>query len=226
MQKKHLSLVVLLLATVVLISGCGKKTGNPPVAENNSVNNQSQEQNQAQVNNQATETVNPSGSYSINELFAINKPMKCSWKDSVAKGDVTNIIYINGKKFYQDVTMGDIGHSFSIFDGEYLYIWNDFNSAASKMKNTQTETGNETKKDSAGLDQKKDFVCESWVADDSIFTPPSDKTFKDVTEEMGQAVQSLNNGGSEKINNQICDACKNAPTPELKAKCLGGTKCD
>jgi hypothetical protein len=227
MQKKHLSLAVLLLATVVLISGCGKKTGNPPVAENNSVNNQSQEQNQAQVNNQATETINPSGSYTVNELFAMNKPMKCTWKESATGDkDVTNIIYINNKKFYQDVTMGEIGHSFTVYNGDYLYIWNDFNDAASKIKETNATTGTEPKENSAGLDQKKDFICESWAADDSVFTPPSDKNFKDVTTEMNQAVQNLNNGGSEKINKQICDSCKNAPTQELRDSCMGDIKCD
>jgi hypothetical protein len=239
MPKKHLSLAILLFATVT-ISGCGiranKKT-TPSINEQNQeqTQNQAQEQtqDQAQVqdqaNSQANEAVNPSGSYSINELFSMNRPMKCTWKESVAKGDVTNIMLIHGKQFYQDVTMSDIGHSFTIFNGEYLYIWNDFNDSASKMKNTQATTGikpeQEKTKDNAGLDQKKDFACESWVADDSVFTPPSDKNFKDVTEEMNQAVQGLNNGGLEKAKQQMCDLCKKAPTQELRDKCSADSQC-
>lgn len=235
MQKKHYFLVLLLIATTILVGGCFKKKNKPIAAVNNTVNNpvvnQNQEQNtnenQNQANTQTNETMDPSGQYSINELFAFNKPMKCSWKESVTgDSDVTNIIYLNDKKFYQDVTMGDIGHSYAIYDEEYLYIWNSFNDMASKMKNTGATTGTEPKKDSAGLDQKKDFICESWIPDNSVFIPPSDKNFKDVTEEMNQAVQDLNSGGAERINKQICDQCKKAPTPELQAQCLGEIKCE
>jgi hypothetical protein len=241
MQKKHLSLAVLLIAISIIFCGCGIKKASQPKSENNALSTQSQEQtpaqeqaqnlaqNQNQTNNQTNETVNPSGSYSINELFSMNRPMKCTWKESVAEGDVTNIILIHGKQFYQDVTMGDIGHSFTIFNGEYLYIWNDFNDMASKMKNTGATTGikpeQEKAKSNAGLDQKKDFVCEGWVADDSVFTPPSDKNFKDVTEEMNQAVQELNNGGLEKAKQQMCDLCKKAPTQELRDKCSADSQC-
>ena len=229
MLKKHLSLAVLLLITVVLISGCGNKTINQPASVNNATSNQNQAQNLGEnpANSRANETINPSGQYSINELFAFNKSMKCSWKENATGDkDVTNIMYINGKKLYQDVTMGDIGHSYMIYEGDYLYIWNSFNDSASKMKNTQATTGIEPKKDSAGLDQKKDFVCESWVADNSIFTPPADKNFKDVTEEMNQAVQEMGSGGLEKSKQMICDSCKNAPTQELRDKCMGDIKCD
>jgi hypothetical protein len=94
-------------------------------------------QDQVKENNPTGDIVNPSGEYTINELLTMNKPLKCTWKDSAAGDkDVSNIIYINGKKFYQDVTMGDIGHSFTVSDGDYLYIWNDFNDMASKIKNT------------------------------------------------------------------------------------------
>jgi hypothetical protein len=222
MQRKYYLMTVLLVATTVLISGCGKKTANQPAAVNNQIDNQ-QNANQDQANG----TVSPSGQYSINELFAMNKPIKCTWKESATgKSDVTNIIYLNDKKFYQDVTMGDIGHSFTIFDKEYLYIWNDFNDVASKMKETNATTGNQPNKNSAGMEQKKDFICENWVADNSFFIPPQNKNFKDVTEEMTQAVQEMNGEGAKNTTQMICDACKNAPTPELKAKCLGDTKCD
>jgi len=225
MRKKVLGLAVLLLASAVLVSGCGKKSGNQFVATNNATNNQNQEQNQN--NNQAGGTVNPSGEYSINELLTMNQPLKCSWKESVTNGgDVTNIIYINGKKFYQDVTMGDVGHAYTISDGEYLYIWNDFSGAASKMKFTELETNTQSPQTpgTAGLDQKRDFVCENWLADNSIFIPPQDKNFQDITEEMGQAVQDLKEN-SEEYKQQACDLCQKAPSQELIDNCLKNMQC-
>jgi hypothetical protein len=224
MSKKHLNLVILLLLTTILVSGCGKKPNIQPVAVNNAINNQNQN------GSQSNETVNPSGSYSINELFTMNRPLKCAWKENATgDNDVTNIMYLNGKKFYQDITMGDIGHSYTIYDGEYLYIWNSFNDMASKMKNTGTKTGleqNQDKaKDSVGLEQKKDFVCENWSADNSLFIPPQNKNFKDVTTEMNQAVQEMGNGGLEKAKQQMCDLCQGAPTQEIKDKCLLDAQC-
>jgi len=227
MRKKNLGLAVLLLIAAVLISGCLKKSGDKSAGENNEKNNQNQEQNQGQVNSQANEIVNANGSYSINELFNMKRPMKCTWKESAAgDSDVTNIMYINGKKFYQDVTMGDIGHSYSIFDGVYLYIWSDFNNVATKMKNTDATTANNSGQGNTGMDQKKDFVCENWAAENSIFNPPKDRTFKDATEEINEAFEGLNEDRLDNMNQQICDMCKDAPTQELKDKCLGETKCD
>lgn len=227
MQKRKLGLIVFLLIAPLLFSGCIKKADKKSATVNNATNNQNQEQNQNQANTQSNDTVSPNGSYSVNELFAMNRPMKCTWKESATGDkDVTNIIYINRKKFYQDVTMGDLGHSFMIYDGEYLYIWNDFNNMASKMKDTKATTGIEPKKDSAGLDQKKDFICENWVADNSFFIPPTDKNFKDVTEEMNQAVQEMGSGGLEKSKQQTCDLCQKAPSQELREKCLGDIQCD
>jgi hypothetical protein len=121
--------------------------------------------------------------------------------------------------------MGDIGHAYTINDGEYLYIWNDFNGAASKIKNTGAKTDIKPGQETVGLDQKKDFVCESWSADASIFNPPQGKNFQDVTEEMNQAFQGMDEGSLKKAKQQVCDSCQNAPTQELKDACLKNAQC-
>ena len=228
MKTKPLALAVLLLATAILISGCGNKPAVQSGAQNNAVTNQSQNQNQG--GNQAAEQINPSGSYSINELFTMNKPMKCTWKESLNQGaEVTNILYLKGKKFYQDVTMGDLGHAYTLSDGEYFYMWNDFNTVATKFKNTEikatTEAGAEKTNDSAGLEQKRDFLCENWSADDSLFIPPQDKNFKDMTEEMTQATQQMKETGVENAKKQMCDLCQKAPDQKTKDDCLKNAGC-
>jgi hypothetical protein len=216
MKKIYLGLGVVVIAGATLAGVFWKKSDNKLAGTS---------QGQNQTNNQTAESVNPSGSYSINELFNMKRPIKCTWKESATGDkDVTNIIYINGKKFYQDVTMGDVGHVYTISDGVYLYIWNDFSGAASKMKIAETETGINAKQESAGMDQKKDFVCENWSADNSVFNLPSGKTFKDVTEEMTEAVQDLQEN-SEEYKQQACDACKNAPSQELIDQCFESMQC-
>jgi len=223
-MKIALGLAVFVVIGAVLFGVYGKKLTNQPGAVN-------QVQNQNQVTSQASETVNPSGEYTINELLTMNKPLKCAWKESATGDkDVTNIIYISGKKFYQDVTMSDIGHSFTISDGDYLYIWNDFNDMASKMKYSQIKTspvpGQGKTPGASGQEQKRDFICEKWSVDNSVFSPPNDKNFKDVTEEMTQAVQEIGNGGLENSKQQLCDMCRNAPSQELIDKCLENAQCN
>jgi len=226
MKTKHLALAVLLLATAILISGCGNKPVVQTGVQNNAVTNQNQNQN----TNPAAELINPSGSYSINELFTMNKPLKCTWKQSLEQGaEVTNTLYLNGKKFYQDVTMGDIGHAYTISDGEYIYTWNDFSPTASKFKITPpkpgAEAGQGNTNDSAGLEQKRDFVCANWSVDDSLLTPPKDKNFQDQTQAMTQPTEQPKQTGLEDAKKRMCDLCQSAPDQKTKDDCLKNAGC-
>jgi hypothetical protein len=216
MKINKMVVVSLLLTAILTLSGCTK------------VQNQGEEP--KKVETKSAEVVNPSGEYTINELFAMNRPIKCTWKETSEKSDVTNIIFLSGKKMYQDVTMGDVGHSYMISNGDWLYIWNGFTNMASKMKISELEKEagpNQGKANSsAGLDQKRDYVCEKWTEDTSVFEPPKDKDFKDTTTEMGQAVEELKNGGLDKAKNQMCDLCQKAPDEETKSKCLENAGCE
>lgn len=186
-------------------------------------------QNQGQPQSQGTESISPSGSYTINELRGMNKPMECTWSESATeKNSVTNTLYINGNKFYQDVAMGDIGHAYTISDGEYLYIWSDFNNAASKMKFSEIKTGAASAQtpgqNDAALEQKRDFVCKNWAVDNSVFNPPQDKNFKDITQELGGAIQDFQQNSAE-YKQQTCDMCRKAPSQELIDQCLQSMQC-
>ncbi|MHC1716355.1 MAG: hypothetical protein AB9915_00460 [Candidatus Dojkabacteria bacterium] len=177
--------------------------------------------------NQTNEDVDPSGLYSTNELFALNRPLKCTWTETATDDkSVTNILYINGKKFYQDVTMGDLGHSYTVSDGDYLYIWHNFNDTASKMKIAETDTqiGDDKTQSTAGLDQEHQFACESWKEDKSLYIPPTNKDFKDVTEEMNEAVEEIGDN-SENIMEEVCSMCRQAPTQTLIDECLVNAEC-
>jgi len=226
-----LSFIVLVCA---LIGGCGKKAEiNKPAADNALVQNSgTPDEGQAPdpANDQADETITPSGEYTINELLSMNKPLKCKWLESITNGgEVTNIIYLDNKKFYQDVTMGDIGHAYTISDGEYMYIWNDFTNKASKINIKEAEKKSAAEKtpaeNTADLEQRRDFACESWVADSAVFNPPADKNFDDITDEMTQALGDLQDN-SDTYKQQACDMCLKAPTQELVDQCLANAECN
>lgn len=185
---------------------------------------------QDQTQNQSQLAVNPSGAYTINELLAMNRPMKCAWKQSLEEGaEVTNIIYIDGEKFYQEVAMGDIGRAYTVSDGKYLYIWNDFTPAASKINikeaEKQSQSGRQETSGAADLEQQRDFVCEKWTADNAKFVPPSGKQFADITEEMTQMMGDLQENSGE-YKQQACDMCRQAPSPELVEECMRSMGCE
>lgn len=218
-----------MLAVAILLSGCGNKPAAQTGTQNKAVTGQNQNQNQG--SNQAASQLSPSGSYTINELFTMNKPLKCTWKQSLEQGaEVTNVLYISGKKFYQDVTMGDIGHAYTISDGEYLYTRNDFSGTASKFKITETkatgETGQAKTNDSAMLEQKRDFICENWTADSSLFIPPQDKNFQDLTEEMIQPTQQQKQSGLEDAKKRMCDLCQSVTVQKTRDECLKNAGCN
>ncbi|HOZ36761.1 MAG TPA: hypothetical protein PLR18_02940 [bacterium] len=213
---------IVLLLIVLALPGCGKKPDNETIVP---------EESQASNENQSAAVDYPTGEYTINELLTMNKPLKCTWKESLTgAGEVTNVIYISGQKFYQDVTMGDMGHAYTISDGEYLYIWNDFTNTASKMnfqemqKISQPDSGSVPPANTNTMEQARNFVCEKWSVDNSLFTLPGDKNFQDLTKEMGQAAQDLQKNSAQN-KNQACDFCRQAPTQELIDECLENAQC-
>ncbi len=210
-----------LLAIMLLIAGCGQKTN-----VNQGVNQPSANENNQNVQADLSDV---SGSYSINQLMTMNKPMKCTWKDAAADGEVTNVLYIQGKKFRQDVTMGDLGKAYTVSDGEYVYIWNDFTGAATKFKinEVSADKSNEqaSNDNSAGLEQPRNFSCAAWTVDNSVFNVPADKTFKDATEDLKQAVEQSSITDVDKAKQQLCDLCNNAGSEEAKQQCLTNAQC-
>lgn len=232
MNKKFLFLAVFLVSITMMVSGCGQKQDVEQPAEigesgGNIDNNQEQDQG---AQNERREINNFSGEYTINELLSIKRPLKCSWKESVTQGgEVTNLIYVTGEKFYQEVTMGDIGHVYTISDGEYFYIWNDFSPTASKMNIKEMEKESQPAQQQTGnavnVEQKRDFVCEEWQVDSSVFNPPIDKDFQDITEEMVGVTNDLMEN-ADKYKQQACDMCRQAPTEELRNECLTNAQCN
>lgn len=219
--KIKLASISALLAIMFLIAGCGQKTNVNQGANQPSANENNQ--------NAPADLSDVSGSYSINQLMTMNKPMKCTWKDATADSEVTNVLYIQGKKFRQDVTMGDLGKAFTVSDGEYVYIWNDFTGAATKFKIDEISNDKSDQQaandNSAGLEQPRNFSCAAWTVDNSVFSIPTDKTFKDATEDLKQAVEQSSITDVDKAKQQLCDLCNSAPEGEARQQCLTNAQC-
>ncbi|HPI67565.1 MAG TPA: hypothetical protein PKZ16_03460, partial [bacterium] len=165
-----------------------------------------------------------------NQLLMMKKPLKCTWnEEETGAGKVSNVMYINGEKFYQDVTVGEMGHSYALNDGEYIYTWNDFNSQATKVsiklaEKSSTVMTNRENSDGYGLEQRRTFTCEEWSVDNNIFVLPLDKDFKDMNEQVEQTVNKMEQEAD--AYKQVCDMCTRASTKQLRDDCAKKFGCN
>lgn len=177
-QRHSLSVI----CVAVLLSGC--TVGGP--AKNSDVSKQG---------DQASEE---SFSGTMRDLMNRGKSVQCEW---MAKGDGDDVtkgsLYISGKKFRQIIksesTDPEIGNMEieAISDGEYMYTWNSKDKQnGMKMKLDEAEeTADSTAKDApkeqqVNIDNKFDYKCKNWNADQSMFTAPSGVNFVDLSEMM------------------------------------------
>ena len=133
---------------------------------------------------------------SQNQAFG-GKPTKCTYY----MGDNTVTAYMKDGKVRSD--MGDYQN---INDGEFVYMWNESTKTGSKMTaitgyvDPESETGEvraPTKEDLQDVQEMVKQMQEEFNAEckqenisDSMFVPPADVTFTDMTEQM-QRMQEM-----------------------------------
>jgi hypothetical protein len=107
---------------------------------------------------------------------------------------VSGTLHVAGKKFRQESVTTDaktqaLSQSYSLSDGESVYTWGAMMGgkgvkiSMSSLENMITGTPSETPSQvNAVLDQQYQYQCEAWTADDSLFVPPTNITFSDMSQ--------------------------------------------
>lgn len=137
------------------------------------------------------------------ELMASPGLQKCTWKNPEQDKDSGGVVYVDGKKFRQEVKiMGLIeeGKEYvfnSVSDGEWFYTWSSvmkdkgtkFKLSELELAGKESGSAPQTSDVQATLTQKMDYSCEPWsgAAD---FNPPSDVKFDDQTAMLKAAQDS------------------------------------
>jgi hypothetical protein len=205
-----LSLVLLVLA----LSACGaaKKEVNQPATGS------------------AKETAQPF-SGSVMDLLKLGKSTKCVLEAKNGVDITSGTTYISGNKARSDyqasVIEGETMSGYYISDGTWMYTWNDnYKEQAIKFKIDQMPTADtQAQKDSvktSDLQDKMDYKCYPWSADQSMFTPPADLNFVDYTQMMQNAqntLQNLNTGAGTTGDSSLCAACNNITDASAKTTC-------
>ncbi len=180
---------------------------------------------------------------SMQDLINRGKSLKCAYKAEESDGGESEVImYISGGKVRTEAEVNIDGgktiKSDMIIDNDWMYMWNSFTpdgvkADTRKMPKGEDVTDSDVNKDMADLAKEMDYKCHVWIPDNSKFKIPADIQFNDITKMMSGMAEGLEGmaegdikGLEGEANKFLCDFCKNEPTPELVAECLGDVVCD
>ncbi len=214
MQKNILlivgAIVLLLVVGAVAFMQLGKSSSKPSA--------------DATVSQQKTDSGESMAKGTIQSLLSAGKNVSCTYTTGKDKNVTNGTIYVADKKMRADFTLqgadGKNMDSHMIQDGDYSYFWSSAMPTGTKMKisalpkvtpapNTQTQN--------ADLNKEYDMKCSSWSVDGSMFTPPADVKFTDMTDAMMkmQASPTTKTGGSSSTS-----PCDQITDPTSKASCV------
>ena len=164
----------------------------------------------------------------------MGKTLKCAATTTSDKFTTTDTTYVSGDKMRSDTTSqsGDAAqiNSHAIIADGWMYMWNEGANTGIKldinaMKQNNTPPGSENTNQGSPpannqFDNKTDFDCSPWTADESIFAIPQNVTFAD----QSAAMNSLKNSVQPTIPGNTCAICDSIPNAAAKAQCKASCK--
>jgi hypothetical protein len=218
MQKK---LLFVAAAILFLAAGCGKAT--------------------VQSSTQANIQTNPSPQamgeqMSMKDIMMSGKSQKCEVDTSTASVKSQGTIYFSNGKMRGDFTStvnGKTETSHMINDGAEVYTWVDGMAMAVKMAANAFEdnkpTATSQSHQAVDPNAKYEYHCSAWAVDSSMFSPPKNMNFTDMsammksTGSMNMVMPPASAGVKAGGSASACLACNNAGSG--KAQCLAALGC-
>ena len=232
-MKKVFFIIGLSLIATVGLSGCFG-----PFKKQEQDNQQASQTEDAETSSSDEQTENEDGNYfeTMKDLMERGKSMRCTYTQKIDEsGEIaTGVIYMADKSARTEITIKEgadsVGKMHAIVDQEWTYSWVEGSSKGFKMTLEASELSEKNEEAVSDMSKEIDFECKSWKKDNSKFKAPANIEFQDMSEIMG----GLGDMDLEKElkdaeiagNEMLCEMCKNAPTPELVAECLGDIVCD
>ncbi len=190
-------IISLLLISMLLIVSCQSNNNNVNDA---SVNSDDDGNDNVEVEADNTENAQSSAKFkTINAAMAVGVPYKCTYSDK----DFDSEIVIKGEKFKSETEMKE-GTTYTISDGEKIYIWSNQQNDGivydldemKKMGETKTYAGAE--QGPTDIEREYDIDCYTTTAPNSMFVPPSDINFQD----MSQLLKNMQKDGNQKSSQE------------------------
>lgn len=139
----------------------------------------------------------------MEQIYNLGKNLKC---EAISAEGQKIILYIYGQKMKIIMPMPDSDKDFiySIYDGEFVYGWQNAQKEGTKFKISQQDYFKPSPSEAVQEDFSKtlDYKCTAWVVDSHEFDLPADVSFQDMTGIVEEA-QKANTAALEKM----CKTC-------------------
>lgn len=190
----------------------------------------------AQSQQSAQNTTAAEQTTSLKDLMTASGNQRCTFTDTETGNNGT--MYIGGGKMRGDFTSqidNRTTTSHMISEGENAFVWMDDQKSGYKVSMQSMEGLNAKTNTNApqavDVNKQMNYRCSPWSADTSMFVPPTNIQFQDMSAMMGntgtmmQGEGSKTNGGAIPDQMEACAACEQAP-PEVQAQCKAALKCN
>jgi len=185
---------------------------------------------------EAMETAFEDGSYSLRDLLGANERMRCTFTyedEEVRSSGVVytapNVIRVDSESTttFNNTTV----NASSIIDTEYVYAWMQGSSDGYRIAVADMDAAAaNTESPAPDYDQRHEYDCEEWSADESVFQPPANVTFMDPMEMlqgmMPGSGASGEAGASADMGAQMCAMCEQAGDASARAQCKAALGCE
>jgi len=208
---------LLVTVGVIVLGGCSL-TNNNKAEIKEEINSEELTQTQKQEG----------GQMSLGEILG-GKSQKCSWTVTDTKGNMSGMVYVNGKNFKQTIKIENQNfESYVLSDGKWLYMWSSANpKVGTKMEIPDQTKGGETATSGAAIDwQKKyDYKCEGWTPTGKEFELPTGTVFTDLSKQL-QSLTGTPGFSMDEVKKKTCEFCQQIGTEAEKKSCLEESGCN
>ncbi len=135
------------------------------------------------------------GRYALKEILVSDVAQECSFSDP---NGVSGTVYVATGSMRGDFTStvnGKAMTSHIITEDTTSFVWTDgMNQGVKTTISDIAPSGSNNSPSSVSMDQKYDYTCASWTADDSKFSLPSEIKFSDIANSKRDAASGLPTG--------------------------------
>jgi hypothetical protein len=134
-----------------------------------------------------------SGTGSFARLLGLESAVSCEFASTIDGNSSTGVFYTDGRHFRVDATSATSYGTFNskmINDGEFQYVWGSGADGMTAIKMAVTEveaddsSTNTDNKAMFDIEQDVTYDCQAWSVDNTMFLPPSDIQFMDMSAMM------------------------------------------
>jgi hypothetical protein len=164
---------------------------------------------------------------SLLDLVRAGQNVRCTFKSTVENGSSDGTVYVSGQNVRGDftVTLDNKPQQTSMIrKGDTTYVWGGILTEGIKMTLSLDQvSGNNQASKYVDPNQKVDYSCSPWSVDQSLFTPPTNITFRDMTSLLAPKTTGAQTAPQTQTGNAT-DPCNQIANETAKAACESALK--